>query len=71
MKTEHEKLQLEIIELDSSLVDLNSKISKLQTAPATATGGSLGRDFFYTHTKTPDEILREIIDHCNDFHRCQ
>ena len=71
LESEYKKLQSEIIDLDSELVDINTKITKFQTAPATTAGGSLGRDFFYDQTRTPDEILREIISHLNDFHRCQ
>ena len=71
IEDEYQKLQLEIIELDTTLADLNSKIAKLQTAPTNTTSTSLGRDFFYNQPKTPDEILRELIAHLQDFHRCQ
>ena len=71
LETDLAALQTEIIEKDTEMADLQTKLNKIQTAPNVAVGESLGRSYFYTKQKTPDEYLREIISHTTDFHRCK
>ena len=66
---EYSKLQIQILEKDKELGDLQTQLTKIQSAPSTDVGNCLGREFYYDQPKTPDELLRDLISHVSDFHR--
>ena len=71
LTTEYEELQADIIKKDTALTDAQNMLTKIQTAPVVSVGECLGRDFFYSKTKSPDELIREIMSHISDYHRVQ
>ena len=69
LNKEFEELQVRIIQQESTIADLNTTISKLQTAPNSNIGTSLGHASFYSEPKTPHQLIQDVISHVNDFNR--
>ena len=69
LNEEFEALQVKIIQQESAIAELNSTISKLQTAPNSNIGASMGHESFYSEPKTPHQLIQDIIIHVNDFNR--
>ena len=69
LDTEFEALQVKIIKQQSDISELNTTISKLQSAPNSHIGTSMGHQSFYSEPKTPNQLIQDIISHVNDFNR--